>query len=189
MPTVKQKTKPHPRKLCDSDYRYTVDEILSLMVATSDAHVLLYDTCDMSEYSYHRPEMPEEDVKDFSAEKNSTDRVDLISMDSVFEAFTITSSDCSTYEDKYWKTLAPGTELLESCLIGPEAGYGDIAAECARTKLNAQPDDTVCIYAVPLVHVLPVGAVHEWLKFVGRNFSDIPRDAKNKHADLCSELV
>ena len=181
MAASKQKTNLSPRKFYDSQYRYTVDEILSLMVVCGDNQVLLYDICDMTEYNFSRYEMPQKDVTKYTKEE--------CTLSDIFETFIISPDDCIKHDIEYWNRLAPGADLLESYVLAPEEGYHPDASERAQTRLNTQSDSYVSMRRVPLVHVLPTEAVRAWLKFVGRKFSDIPRDDENKHTPFCTLVI
>lgn len=179
--TSKQKTNAVPRKVGASQYRYTVDEILSLMVVCNNGQVLLYDTCDMTEYNYSKYTMREKYVQKYTKEE--------CPLEDIFETFVITSDDCLKHSWEYWKRLVPGADLLYAHILEPEEGYHADASEYAQTKLNTQPNCVVLMDRVPLVHALPIDGVHAWLKFVGRKFSDIPRDNENKHTPFCTVVL
>ena len=177
----KQKTKPSPRSIINNDYRYTVDELLSLMIVCGDDQVLLYDTCNMHEYNYAMTTMHDRDVKKHTEEEKA--------LTDIFEAFIISTDECLKHSDVYWKKLAPGADLLEAHLLEPDEGHHKDAVDYAQTKLNIQSNLPVLIDRVPLVHALPLPAVRDWLKFVGRKFSDIPRDDDNKHIPFCTRVM
>jgi hypothetical protein len=149
------------------------------MVVCGNDQILLYDTCNMAEYDYFKFKMREKDVKTHVKKE--------CGLNEIFNAFVI-DDDCLEHSDNYWKNLVPGGDLLEAHVLEPEEGYYVGATECAMTRLDIQPDSVVFINSVPLVHVLPLGAVRAWLKFVGRKFSAISRDDKNEHTPFCTEV-
>lgn len=143
------------------------------MVVCGDNQVLLYDNCDMSEYRYHKISLEKDAVKVHVESEQQLHKI--------FESFTLDPDVFMEYEDQYWESLAPGSKLLSSIIAESDddnaAGY-----EYPQTRLNPTAAGSyVPMDVLPLVHALPVDAVHKWLKFVGRKFSDIPQDTENKH--------
>jgi len=168
---TKQKTKTTgekvPRDLKSSAYRYTVDEFLTVLV-NCDEVVLFYDTCNMCEYRYTKTAVAFEDAEQYSNDDTT--------LDSIFGAFAVDEDKYLEHRADYWKCLVPGGDLLEFFVH-----HEDQAMEYATTKLNTPRSQRVYMDCVSLVHSIPVGAVHKWLKFVGRQFSEIPRGNNIKH--------
>ena len=155
-------TKPeYPRSLIDSDYRYTVAELIPQFVAHEDGRVTLLDTFSLGDYRY-KSVPTQTETNRFNKEKPE-------SIHSMFKLFYVSEDDFSTYSDTYWDQLVPGGNLLK--YYGEPNKNGHYNLVYASTKLLS----VYSLNSISVVHTIPLEGLALWLKFVSHELSELPR--------------
>lgn len=171
MPTTKKtknddkpKELPKPRSLRKSDYRYTVDEFISRLIAHDDGRVIFVDECDL--YEYHFQQKPDEDVCKQLVTATDND------VGNIFSAYIISEDVTNVkYYGQYWNSTVPGGDLFKYAPDDSSTPHAAMEYPAAKLKSvhRAYPG------AVQILQSLPVKALKKWLQFVGRKFSAVPR--------------
>lgn len=165
----KENQLPIPRSLKTADYRYTIDEFILRLVAYDDGRVIFTDVCNLHDYDFHQK--PNENVcKELAA---ATDNY----MGQIFSAYIVDEDTVNDeYCDKYWDSTVPAGNLFKHWCVTADCCGGLEYPAAKLDKRHSYPS------ALHILHSIPIKALTEWLTFVGREFSAIPKATSDSPA-------